>query len=331
MENTTLQSIQSKLFDHILACCGEKKAIPVLCELLNLNKSSIYNRINGHTALGSTELLLLAQKFNFSLDEHLFSSNAQVRFTFPSIQQPIRSCENYLSQVLEQFSLFSAIPDLKVWFSVSDLPFFYHMHFRELALFKVFAYSRLNWQLAYTDHIQFDPESFPEKRVYDTHMLPILTHFNKIHTIEFWPNDLFRTTLKQIDYFAFSGQIKSGEIVVKLKQQLLELCEHLSKMAQHGKKWHVSSRQIDSGGTFEVYHNEVAPLNITLLAESQNMQGVFTVFDDPNFMFSTDPSLFNYSYAWLNNLKAKCIRISVDAEMNRRAYFNSLKNSLYAD
>ena len=77
-----------------------------------------------------------------------------------------------------------------------------------------------------------------------------------------------------------------------------------------------------------MYHNEIAPLNITLLAESHKVKGVFTVFDDPNFMFSNDPSIYQFTYTWMQKLKSKCHRISEDAESSRMAYFNALHETI---
>lgn len=297
----------------------------MLCEMLHLNKSSIYSRINGEKLLRSDELFLLARESGFHLDQHIFQGNGIARFRFDFLTNPVRSCREYLEQVLASFRIFSSTPDLSVWFSVNALPFFHLMNFRELALFKAFAYARFNWQLPYTENLIFDPNTFPERDVYERLMQPIVHLYSNLPTIEFWPDDLYQTTLKQIRYFTFSGQLINPALAQTLLNQLQQLCEHQQSMAKQGRKWVYGEKYLGHGGKFDLYHNEIAPLNFTLLAESQHLKGVFTVYDDPNFMFSDDPAIYNYTIASMKKLKTKCLRISEEAERNRNAYFNKIR------
>ena len=324
METQSAADIQHKLFQHIIARSGEKSAIPMLCETLHLNKSSVYSRIKGDKLLKIDELFLLARTSGFHLDQHLFTGTGAVTFHFEFLISPVRTCREYLEKVLASFQLFSSVPDLRVWFSVNSLSFFHLMNFRELALFKAFAYARFNWQLPYTEHLVFDPETFPERDVYEKLMQPILSLYSNLDTIEFWPDDLYQTTLKQIRYFTHSGQLVDPSLARTLTDQLHALCEHQNKMAQAGVKWAVGDRSPNNGGKFDLYHNEIAPLNITLLAESQHLKGVFTVYDDPNFMFSDNVEVYDYTIKWMEKMKAKCLLISEGSEQNRSAYFNSI-------
>ncbi len=324
MEKNTASFIQQELFNHIFARNADKEVVPILCELLHLNKSSVYNRINGEKLLKLDELVLLAATFGFSIDKHIFPEQGIVPFHFNFLKTPVRNCREYLEQVLASFRLFNSVPGLRVWFLANSLPFFQMMNFRELALFKAFAYARVNWQLPYTENLVFHPDTFPERDVYDRLMRPVLSVYSSIETLEFWPDDLYQTTLKQIKYFQHSGQLTDPQLVKTMLEQLNALCEHQYNMATAGRKWAFDEKDHGFGAKFDLYHNEIAPLNITLLAESKDLKGVFTVYDDPNFMFSDDPTLYNYTLEWMGKLKSKCLHISEDSEQNRRAYFNKI-------
>ncbi|GAB4500210.1 MAG: hypothetical protein OHK0019_38310 [Saprospiraceae bacterium] len=192
-------------------------------------------------------------------------------------------------------------------------------------------YPRINWQLPYTESLRFDPATFPERDVYESLMQPILEYYNRLPTVEFWSDDLYHNTLRQIKYFANAGQLANNNIAEMLLEQLQTLCAHQYEMAKQGHKWAVGARShapAKYAGTFDLYYNEIAPLNITLLAESQHLRGIFTVYDDPNFMFSADERLYDYTFKWMQKLKAKCVHISQDGEQNRRAYFNRLQEGL---
>lgn len=333
MEQHDALHFQRKLFDRIISLCGEKSALAELCDLLHLNKSSVYNRMKGEKLLRVDELLILVNKFGISMDEMILPEKDMIAFRFHSLAMPVRSCREYLMQVLSNFKLFHEVPDLKVWFSTSALPFFHHMHFRELALFKIFAYARINWQLPYTESLSFDPDTFPERDTYESLIKPILQSYSELPTIEFWSDNLYYTTLRQIRYFADAGQLPSPSLIQTLLEQLHILCSHQYEMAKQGQKWIYGTKNYGAKnyfGKFDLYYNEVAPLNITLLAESQHLRGVYAVFDDPNFMFSDNEALYDYTLRWMLKLRTKCMHISEDAEQNRRAYFNSLQEQIKA-
>jgi hypothetical protein len=331
MKHFDASEFQRIFFRQIIAFHGEKSAIFSLCDLLNLNKSSIYNRVKGEKLLRIDELLLLASTFGISIDGPLFEGRGVIPFQFDFLETPVRTCRQYLERTLASFDLFKGVSDLRVWFLVNALPLFHHMNFRELALFKVFAYARINWQLPYTEKLVFHPDTFPERDVYEKLMTPILERYTAIQTVEFWPDELYHTTLRQIHYFTHAGQLTDQGLIATLLEQLEALCDHQYEMAKMGRKWVYGDKfgkETAKGGKLDLYHNKIAPLNITLLAESQYARGVFTVFDDPNFMFSSSEILYQYTFDWMQKLKAKCPHISEDGEHDRRAYFNALRISI---
>ncbi len=333
MESPNAADYQRRLFRHFIDQMGEKTALAQLCELLHLNKSSVYSRIAGDPLIKLDELLLLLEKLDLPLDELLPSSRQRIALQFPTLTQPIRDCREYLTQLHRHFTAFERTPDLRVWFSTHSLSLFQHLHFRELALFKMFAYARINWQLPYSESLVFDPHTFPEREIYDSLMKPMLDSYVRLPTVEFWSDNLYYSTLQQISYFARSGQLQDAGLIQLLYEQLQLLCTHQYEMAKHGQKWVYGIKRSDvakNSGKFDLYYNEIAPLNITLVAESPTVHGVFTVFDDPNFMFTTDERMYAYSLAWMAKLKAKCLHISEDGEQNRRAYFQALQNQITA-
>jgi hypothetical protein len=327
MENLDASSIQQNLFRYIIAQVGHKAAIPSICEALHINKSSAYNRMNGSKRIDLEELALLVNTFKIPLEELLLPETRRGLFRLDPVSKPFRTGREHLEQVLSNFNHFSRATDFRLWICTDELSYFQCMHFRELALFKLFTYASINWQLPYSDSLKFDPDHFPERDVYDTLMLPILNHYNRIPTVEIWSDGIYNNILKQIRYFEASGQIANSEIVRLLYEQLEQLCAHQYEMATEGQKWTFSPQKSYAktvGGAFDLYYNSMAPVGITLLAESQLLQGVFLVFDDPNFMFVGDAQFFQYTQNWMVNLRKKCIKISQEAEGARRRYFEHI-------
>lgn len=327
MPSTNLHFLREKLFHLITLKSGSKSLPAALSEVLHLSKSAVYDRINGNKQFSLQELLLLTEHFAISLDELQPPQPGKLIFEAASIARPVNNCEVYLKELYGQVAAFSEIPDLKVWFSTPSLPFFYHMFFRELALFKLFVYARINWQLPYTERLVFDPDTFPENYLYDRYMQPIASNYTSLATIEFWSDELFYHTLKQMNYFIESGQLRDKQVISTLVEQLSALCYHLEEMAKKGKKSALNDRS-GKHGEFGLYYNEIAPASLSLLLESSQVKCVFTVLDDPNFMVSHDHHLYHYTHQWMLKLRDKSNYISLNAEKDRRSYFNRLQNNI---
>lgn len=320
--------LQQQIFQIASNRCRSQSLVAVLCDLLHLNKSSVYDRINGKKAISVEELLVLRDYFEINLEHLLQPLPGQLTFKVASMIAPVDSCRHYLKDLYSNVEMFARIPDMNVWFATPSLPFFYHLYFRELALFKLFSYARINWQLPYTNHLVFHPDTFPEKHLYEQYMVPAAKLFTGVSSVEFWSDDLYYHTLRQIQYFAASGQITDSAVIGVLYEQLEALCEAQSEMAATSLK--ISSGSGMPQGRFELYYNEVLSTSITLLMDSPAAKGVFTVLDDPNFMYSDDPRLFDYTRHWLVKLRAKCTRISETGERERRIFFNKIKEQIRA-
>ena len=277
MESTAALQVQQRLFNIILTQIGEKKALPILCDILSLNKSSVYSRLNGSKALALEELLQLMQHFNISSDQ-IFEAPGEIgKFKMQSMNKQVRSGREFLSGMAGHFNTFTKIPDLQMWFCTDELSFFHCMNFRELALFKLFTYARINWQLPYTENTPFNPDTFAERELYDELMQTILRQYNAVRSIEFWTDDLYHNAVKQVRHFAAAGQIENDRIATVLLDQLAQLCEHQYAMAKEGIKWSHGQKNPRSNaicGKFELYHNSMAPSCIAILGESSVQSGV---------------------------------------------------------
>jgi hypothetical protein len=319
---------QQNFFRHIIAACGDRKAVPLLGELLHLNKSAVYKRISGEKILGLDEFLVLTHAFQLSPEHLALSPDGRSSFQFDQLGRRVGNCAEYLELVAQNFQKFGKIPDLKIWFATNDLPLFYHGLFRELALFKLFAYARLNWQIPYTLSLDFHPDSFPEKAVYEQWMQPVWEAFASIPTIEIWTDKLFNNTARQIRHFAEKGQISDPSVVALLFEQLEALADLQEQMAEQGRKFRSAKGSLESRLAAEqsLYYSEVSANNMTMLmGKSPHFQNVYVVFDDPNFMVISDDRFCTYAHNWLTELRQKSIRISEDGAFVRHKFFQEIK------
>jgi hypothetical protein len=320
---------QKAFFKEIIFRLGEKKALETLSGLLHLNKSAIYHRINADTPLKLAELLLLSKYFALPLDAMIQGKSERADFVLPTLNQPVKSCADYLTRIQQHFEIFSRLPDIRVWFSSNSLGLFQHFHFRELALFKLFAYARINWQLPYTEHLIFHPDTFPENHVYHSHVIPILQQYNRLDSTEFWSDEMYDFTLKHLRYFKAAGQMKDTNLLNLLYKQLYDLCDIQEEMVRKNRKNTSSGYASQGGGQFEIYFNEVAPVNVTLVAESSATGAVFFALDDPNYMVALDQQVVQYTLQWMRILQSKCILLSSAAEHVRKGFFDQIRVKIH--
>ncbi|MEZ4920400.1 MAG: hypothetical protein R2792_14960 [Saprospiraceae bacterium] len=323
-KNTDPVAYQQHFFSLITNLLGNKNIIPALCEVLHLNKSAIYKRINGEKLLTLDEFLLLSDTFNISHQLLSFSSEDQSVFQFDQLSQKVKSCREYLELIVSNFSEFGRFSDLKIWFATTDLPLFYISLFKELALFKMFTFARVNWELPYTLNLDFNPDSFPEKEIYYELLYPIGQLYASIPSIEIWTDELYTNTAKQIRHFAQNGQISNPQVVSILFEQLEALADLHKEMATTGTKF-LSPKSKQPAANLDLYYNQISASNmVIILGESQFFQGTYMVFDDPNYLFISDEKFYKYASEWLKAQRQKSIRISQEGAFIRNNYFRLL-------
>jgi hypothetical protein len=325
MESTRSQAFQTALFAYILRSQGDQKSIPLLCDLLHLNKSSIYARINGSRTIQLEEALLLIA--HFKVPVHALVPSPLPVTQFVNVR-PHSSARVYCQQIWDSFLQFEGTTNQRLWLTTDELSFFNFLHFRELALFKLFVYARVNWQLDYATDLKFDPDSFPEGAVYEDILLPLCKRYNSIPGTEYWTDNIYENALRQINYFYQIGQIKNKATALLLQEQMEAVAGHQYKMATEGRKWMIGEQVSAQSPDFQLYHNSMFHCSITIMGESAEKKAVFTVFDDPNFLYTDDPEFCEYTLHWMRNLQQKCVKISTESEHLRRIYFNKIREQI---
>jgi BetR domain len=325
MESNRSQAFQIALFAHIFSTYDQKKVIPTLCDLLHLNKSSVYARIKGERSLQLEEVFVLSEHFGIPIHQLIHRDAQSTVFTG---MNPYSTAQQYCQQILAGFSPFLGDTNQKMWVTSDELPFLQFLYFRELSLFKLFAYARVNWQLDYADNLRFDPDTFPEKSVYEDILKPISDIYNGINSVEYWSDNIYTNALRHIVYFYQIGQIAHRDIAMLLFDQLEALADHQYNMCTEGKKWPVGQQAQKNSPTWQLYQNSMFHSSITILGESDQKKTVFMVYDDPNYFNTTDPNFCDYTKNWMKKLQQKCINISTEGENYRRVFFNQIKASI---
>ncbi|MEL6866334.1 MAG: hypothetical protein AAFP19_18040 [Bacteroidota bacterium] len=328
MNMTKAQLLQKDLFDAILR--KEKSdGINELCELLHLKRSAIYKRLNGQKQLTLDELLLLSEHYQFSIDKVLSNTSGKAIFDFPALNGPPRSYEEFYGSILNDMEIYSQIPGCRVSYVSTDIPIFHYFYFPELTAFKMFIWSRTNWEWPSLERAYFSSQTllkqYPVAPIY-RRMLDI---YLDLPSIELWNANILDNTINQIQYYASSGIFKEPKEAYTLCKQLHELVEHFMNMAYTGRKFMPGDSKRKERGEFQLYHNEITYCTNIVLAETDHGNLVFANYDNPNFMRSREENVINYTIEWFTKLKRRSLKISGEGERNRVQFFRTLENRVW--
>ena len=322
------KTLQDQLLEVILSKYGKRsEAVDALSELLTIGKDAVYRRLRGDTLLSPDELKLLALKYNISLDAFLFDQKDTVFFTYLPFSQKLNDFSDYLNQILSNLEYISTIPDAKVYYASAEIPIFYYLLFPDLFAFKLYVWGSTIWDFDYLRDKQFSLDLIPPEAFELAKKISGL--YRDVPSTELWSLNIVDFTLSQIEYHVISGGFKEETHALKLCDQLLELCNHLQKMATEGAKFNLQSNAEDvKPGTFELYHNEMVYTNNTVMVISERVKQLFTAFINPNFLISTDTKVCNYSEDWFKRMINKSERLSQQSAKTRAWFFNGLKKRI---
>lgn len=318
--------LQRKIFELIeIKTENSKELKDDLAQLLSISKGAVYKRINGTTAISLADLALLMQKYNISFDNLIYPDKKEIKFTFPQIEKKIVSFFEYTHTFKAAVDNFASLPNPQIYYATNELPFFYYFLDRDLTYFKFYIYAKTVWSLDSYKERNLSLTDFAEEHgVMGILNDSLKKYYNELPNIEFWNENVLNNTLNQITYFLSTGHFELPEEAFVLCDRLDEIMIHVEKMAQYGKKFMPGKEPTENSPEFRMYYNEISHTNNMLLIQNSLQSAIFTSYDNPNYIISTDNKLIDYTLNWFKNIQKSSLPISKDAEKTRRTMFGKI-------
>jgi hypothetical protein len=301
-------------------------AVEALSEMFSLGKDAIYRRMRGDSVLTPDELREIAVKHRISLDSLAFEGSNSVFFNFNSFINKIETFEDFLKGIHGNIDLAMKIPEVKIKYASAEIPVFYYCFFPQLMSFKLYIWARTVWDFEYLEQEKFSFDLI-NPGVVDL-IESLAGKYNLMPSTELWSLNIMDNTLNQIEFVLESGFFKNNEDAVVLCKNLQNLTAHLRLMAETGKKFSTKTAPDLAKTYFELYHNEMVYTNNTIIMSAPHGKMVFSTFDSPNFLSTTEPRICNHAEKWFDKVKNKSNPISMDAEKNRNSFFNKLEKKV---
>jgi hypothetical protein len=320
------QKLQEQLMEQIADRFNKRsEAVDAVSDLLGVGKDAVYRRFRGDTLLTPDDIVLLTRHFQVSLDALIFGDTDSVFFSFNAFSQKVTSIESYLENIQGLLHQLFQVPQVKIYYASSEIPFFYYSFFPQLIGFKLYVFGRTLWDLDYLKERPFHLDLLSPHALELTDK--VLQAYIQFPTAELWSYNIFDNTLNQIEYHLNSGQFANPEDALILCDQCKDLAQHMRKMAEHGKKFKIGADP-ESGYPFELYHNEMIYTNNTIYVKAPHHRMLFSTFGSPNFLQTTDGRICDFIEDWFRKIRMKSNAISEQDEKSRNVFFNGLQRRI---
>lgn len=300
-----------------------KDFIATLENVLNIERSSVYNRLNGYTRLTIDEMLEIMKHFKPQHSPLTDFWPTAVTVEYPAMMKQPESFLEYLTPVRDNLRQVVKAPDRHLTYAANEMPFLHYLRYPELACFKYYVWSHFIW------HPQGKKSPFDHAFITSTKgaCLPMINEitqlFNDIPTTEIWHTNVLNNTINQLEYINTIGLLPDKSVGRFVLDQLLELLGYIEDSSSEGYKM-----DIDGRIAYSLYHNEVSHTNNLVVVHASGSDIVFFAYDNPNFMVSREANLCRHTITYINNLMANSTNLTLTSTKLRGAFFKMLRDQV---
>lgn len=318
--------LQQQLFNYIKATQPPHISLAdELCDLLDISYDSAYRRIRGEKPLGLSELKLVCEKFNLSLDQVLQLNTDTVVFRSNDIHEEVRDLKIYLEGLLQQVKYINSFEQRKMYLLAKDFAVFQFFLVPEIAAFKCFFWMK---------HILQDPKLSSTKYSTKSLLFPEILDLTKqltkeyaqIDSVELWNEETVRSTLRQIRYYEDAGLFETREDADITYQAFNELLDHIQHMAEQGAKFMKGESDLLKKGSFQLFMNELILGNNTYIFQLNGKITTFINYAVLKYISTQDPRFSDNIFRSFQNLLSRSTLISNVGEKERNHFFNLLRD-----
>jgi len=315
-------NLQQHFFRHIKSILpGHLSLADEVAELLGISNDSAYRRIRGEKPITIEEIQKLCAHFHISFDQLINANSDSTVFFGKNLDGDNFDCEKYLDYLLGNLKLIANAKEKMFYYEAKDMPLFYYFLHDELAAFKLFFWIKTVLLCKGYSKMQFEDQEL--SGLIHKKGIEIIRAYNKIPSSEIWSVDTLKATVRQIDYYSYTGVIRKKETIELLYAQLEQTIEHLREQAEYGEKFTTGQKPLGNEN-YHFYYNEWFLGNNTVLVEADGVQTVYVNHSVMNQLITHDSEFCSFTKKSLHNIMKKSLLISSVGEKERNRFFNKL-------
>lgn len=322
-----VKDIQEQLLDGVRMQLSEgDKLVDALRHTLHLSLDAVYRRIRGEVPFSIFETKTICEKFNLSFDNYGSYKKGKVNFLYTPLNAIGLNFTNYLEGIRDSLKQAKQLSDVEILMCVNDTPLFQIFNLPHITRFKFFF-----WAKTYLGIEAYADEKFKREKIDKrTLSLGIEAHniYNSIPTTEIYGPETLRGTLRQIQYYFDSKQFEDPSYALELLDNLSQLCAHMKRQCESGRKFAYGNEPPSSGNEFHMYSNDTYIADNTYLINWSGGDAVYFSHNIMNYLNTTDAYYIAESKFVLDKLKKNSSLITNENVKERERFFNSIEKTI---
>lgn len=277
MEGVTIDNQLIKLIKK--NCNKHISLIEEVAAVLDINYDAAYRRVNNKTSISLNDAIKLTEHFNISMNQLNHSNDNKIVVSKTRAIQDLESLELYFNDLNKSLSPLSKNADSSIIYSAKNLPIFYILKNPTFTKFKIYVWMYiLNKDLA-SRNIPYHQFSIPFSLLKATEETS--KTFETIKINEIWNYGIIDNSINEISYFYETKLLKYNDAI--------RMCDILKATINDiDKSCHLGNRYSEYGPEFNLYHNELLPLNNNVLIDYNGTKKLFSPYSLLNYYLIED-------------------------------------------
>lgn len=319
---------QKEALDLLMNSMSKGTLVKILTQELNLTKPTVYKYLDNQASISYDNMKkifnLPALKDVFLMTDSVSLGNDEVKWKHNIVSSTTTTPLSYL-HTLDGFLSALELKNTTIHVSSYEIPIFYYLYYPRIFAFKLYCWSQTVWANNLYTNKPFHPDL-----ILTSDILELITSmsdkFNKFNTKEYWTESLFDNTIRQINYFKKMDLIRNIADCRDLSDDLKALTNLMHSITRGGEK--VLNDKKSTGGQVDVFRNDLYFTNNIFVIDSSKIKMVFSAFDNPNYMITTDQKMFDRSIGWLKGMRTGCTSLTQTNDVVRKDFFDCLEFKL---
>ncbi|HQW71464.1 MAG: hypothetical protein IPO45_11915 [Saprospiraceae bacterium] len=317
---------QSEIVELLNTNFTKQELVQTLQDILKISKPTAYKYLSQDVPISYDQMskILDCEKFQTVLLRSGSTSQSNITWNYPVFDRPVTDALSYVQSINNFIKLFSG-NDVEIKYTSYEVPLFYYMYYPRLFAFKLFCWSKTIWKTPGFENAHFDENKVLTPEVLEI-MEDTLNRFSQLKSTEYWTDQLFDNTIRQIHYFRQMEYFDNIKVCKQLAQDILNLIRLMRVMATTGKK--MSKDKSTHASDITIYRNDIYFTNNIVSVHSPEQIITFCAFDNPNYIITMDPKLGERTSEWLENMQSGCTRLTQNSELVRLGFFRTMEEAL---
>ena len=317
---------QSEIVDLLNINFSKTELAHILQDILKISKPTAYKYLSQDIPIAYDQMnkILNYDKFQTILYQSGATSNSNITWNYPVFERPVTDAMSYVLSINNFIKMFEGA-NVEIKYTSYEVPLFYYMYYPNLFAFKLFCWSKTIWKTPGFENAKFDHQKVLTPEVLEV-MEDTLHRFTMLKSTEYWTDQLFDNTIRQIHYFRQMEYFSNIKECKQLAQDIFSLIRLMRVMASSGKK--LNNDRSTPASDITIYRNDIYFTNNIVSVHSPDKIVTFCAFDNPNYIITMDPKLGIRTSEWLENMQSGCTRLTQNSDLVRLEFFRTMEEKL---